>query len=236
MSEQVYLKSGLTAAGTTQADALVLTQSYNQIGTCAAGAGVILPTGSSAGSVFTIRNDGANVCSVYPPVGGRINANPVNDSYSLSPGQTTNIIYSGGIQYYTVNPNNPNPLVDVLGIAVATTLTERDSGSIVSLTSAGANYTITLPEPTIGISFKFVVEASAGTNQIQITSTGANCVGFKTLAGTTTNEATARTNLFFGNSTGPVASTVGDKIEIYSNGTNYFWTGYGAVAASIRAT
>lgn len=56
--------SGLVAAGTTRADALVLTAHVNQIGTAAASTGVVLPTIPINGSAVVI-NDGANSVQIY---------------------------------------------------------------------------------------------------------------------------------------------------------------------------
>src|SRR5689334_15527915 len=124
----------------------------------------------------------------------------------------------------------------VVAVAAATTLTAAQSGSIISLTSAAADFTVSLPAPASGLNYKFVIAATAGTNQVQITATGTQLIGWKTLSGTTTADTTAHTNAFLGNSTGPVASTVGDRIEMYCDGSRWLWVGYGTVAASIRTT
>jgi hypothetical protein len=70
--------TALTAAGTTQATALALGPlSVSMIGTCAAGAGVILLTGAP-GDQTLVYNGGANACLVYPPVGAKINSLATN--------------------------------------------------------------------------------------------------------------------------------------------------------------
>jgi hypothetical protein len=56
---------GLTAAGTTRADALQLTKVYNSVNTAASGTGVLLPP-TQMGAVIYIANSGANTISVYP--------------------------------------------------------------------------------------------------------------------------------------------------------------------------
>lgn len=66
----------LTAAGTTQGDALELTDQFNRIATCASGAGVKLPA-TTKKPIF-IRNDGANDCTVYPNTGAAINGGSAN--------------------------------------------------------------------------------------------------------------------------------------------------------------
>ena len=59
------IATGLTAAGTTIADALALTADTNVIGTCASGAGVKVAS-AEIGDSQEIYNGGANSCKVYP--------------------------------------------------------------------------------------------------------------------------------------------------------------------------
>lgn len=65
--------TGLTATGTTNADALQLSAVVNHVGTTASGTGVILPPLEPGASVFVI-NSGANALLVYPGTGFQINA------------------------------------------------------------------------------------------------------------------------------------------------------------------
>jgi hypothetical protein len=59
--------NGLTAAGTTRADALQLTAAINQLGTVAASTGVVLPASATVGVGGNVRiyNDGSNAAKVY---------------------------------------------------------------------------------------------------------------------------------------------------------------------------
>lgn len=59
--------AGLTAAGTTRADALALTAQLNVVGTAAASTGVVLPSAATVGlgGSVIIFNDGANAIKVY---------------------------------------------------------------------------------------------------------------------------------------------------------------------------
>ncbi len=75
--------TALTAAGTTQGTALTLGRlDTHMIGTCAAGAGVVLSSGGPGDNV-TIFNGGANQCLVYPPSGAKFNALSTNGSVVL---------------------------------------------------------------------------------------------------------------------------------------------------------
>lgn len=77
---------GLVASGNTQAGALTLTLDWNDVGTVAAGSGVLIPP-LNAGQDIVIFNSGANVLSVYPPSGKAIDALAVNAAYSLAVGK-----------------------------------------------------------------------------------------------------------------------------------------------------
>lgn len=59
--------AGLTAAGTTRANALALTAATNVVGTAASGTGVILPSAATVGvgGSVIVFNDGANAIKVY---------------------------------------------------------------------------------------------------------------------------------------------------------------------------
>ncbi len=56
---------GLTAVGSTRADALQLTRVYNSVDTAASGTGVLLPPTQMGATIF-IANSGANTIKIYP--------------------------------------------------------------------------------------------------------------------------------------------------------------------------
>ena len=60
-----YAGGGLTATGSTRADALQLAFQVNRVTTVAAGTGVILPVPSVAGDIITVYNGGASTLRVY---------------------------------------------------------------------------------------------------------------------------------------------------------------------------
>lgn len=63
--------TGLSAAGSSSSDALVLTSVYNEVSTTASSTGVQLPTTEMGASVMVV-NDGANALTVYPTSGSTI--------------------------------------------------------------------------------------------------------------------------------------------------------------------
>lgn len=75
--------NGLTALGTTQANALALPADVNYFTTVAAGTGTVLPAMNPGDSV-NVYNKGANALLVYPPVGAVINGLGANAGYSVA--------------------------------------------------------------------------------------------------------------------------------------------------------
>lgn len=75
--------NSLTAAGTTQADALALTADVNILTTTGSGAGAILPNYDVGDEVWVV-NGGANALLLYPPVDHYINDLAKDAAYSLA--------------------------------------------------------------------------------------------------------------------------------------------------------
>lgn len=75
--------TSLTATGSNQSDALILTNQWNLISTVAAGTGVRLDN-ASIGVEIVIFNRGANTLNIYPAVGSQINALGVNNPITLA--------------------------------------------------------------------------------------------------------------------------------------------------------
>jgi GH24 family phage-related lysozyme (muramidase) len=80
--------TGLTATGTTAADALQLSAVWNTVATTAASTGVKLPP-TEAGAVVCVYNAGASTLTVYPANGSTINAG----ASSLSVTATTRVLF-----------------------------------------------------------------------------------------------------------------------------------------------
>lgn len=94
------LAVGLTAAGTTQATALALTNSINEFTTVAAGTGGILPTPEPGEDTF-VANAGANALLIYPPVGGSIDALATNAGFSVPAGTRNIFTATSATKYYS---------------------------------------------------------------------------------------------------------------------------------------
>lgn len=117
--------------------------------------------------------------------------------------------------------------VAVIAVTAAKTLTAAQSSSIISMTSAGANYVITLPAPALGLNFKFLMSVTAGTNTITISSPTANTLGGQFFSCSTT-AGTIAVPAVVGTNTSVVFSThtiVGDTVDVFSDGTNWYGKG-----------
>ena len=95
------VSTGISANGSTQGTATVLTKEFNQVSTVSSGQGVVLPTGV-VGMAITIINSSANSLLVYPASGGAINSLSANASYSHPATGTLQYITLTGTQWYTV--------------------------------------------------------------------------------------------------------------------------------------
>ena len=96
------ITTGITAAGSVQGTATVLTKEINVVSTVSSGAnGVVLPI-AVAGMVLIINNTSANTLSVYPATGGAVNSGSVNDAYPHVSGASLQYYATSGTQWYTV--------------------------------------------------------------------------------------------------------------------------------------
>lgn len=86
--------TGISAAGTNQGSATLLTATFNVISTVASGTGVIL----TAGVRTIIMHRGANPLLVYPAVGGQLESLSTNAAFTLQKGQDAIFLY---------DPNTP---------------------------------------------------------------------------------------------------------------------------------
>ena len=81
----------VSAAGTIQGDATVLTKTYSVVTTATADQGVVLVT-PAAGLESKVRNDTLVNIKVYPASGHAINDETANTALDLAPGATMKLI------------------------------------------------------------------------------------------------------------------------------------------------
>jgi hypothetical protein len=130
-----------------------------------------------------------------------------------------------------------NGFLGPIAVSTATatnTLTAADSGKTVFLNSA-TEFVTTLPLPAAGLRFTFIVKAApVGTAYTVVTNGGANIIkgmqfNSEAAAGDT---GTADDTITFVAS----SSVAGDRVELISDGTNWFAYAYCTLAASITFT
>ena len=96
------VSTGLTATGTNQSTALVLTSQINTVTTISTNTGVRLPNGAPAGYRIIVRNDVADsTLRVYPSTGAQINTLGTNAFYPLTEGGLEFVCESGS-QWFTL--------------------------------------------------------------------------------------------------------------------------------------
>jgi hypothetical protein len=93
--------SGLSAAGTTQGTATVITKQTNQFTTVAASSGAILPSPEQGEFIF-VANAGANALSVYPASGHSINALANNAAFSMAVGKNALFWAATSSKWYAI--------------------------------------------------------------------------------------------------------------------------------------
>jgi hypothetical protein len=94
--------TALTATGTTNADALALSATINQVSTTAASTGVRLMSPESGSGVVVI-NSGANALLVYPSTGAQINALTVTTGgFSIAAGGRAMFVGTGSANWFAI--------------------------------------------------------------------------------------------------------------------------------------
>ena len=113
-------------------------------------------------------------------------------------------------------------------LTAATTLTAADSGRTYLI--SGTGYTVTLPAPNAGFNVKFIVAAAFSTDTVIQTPAGnRDTLNGGVIVNGAIVESDATDRVTFEDD----AESVGDFIEISSDGTSFFLFGNGNAASSI---
>ena len=119
---------------------------------------------------------------------------------------------------------------NIVTVAVATTLTKADSGKVIVL-NAATGAAITLPSVTSKWNFKFLVGAAFATTNWTVVAPTSVIQGGAIVNSTYVPGVNENTISFVAS-----AETIGDFIDVYSDGTNILSSGVGAAAGSITYT
>lgn len=138
-------------------------------------------------------------------------------------------VLADGRRVYIESDGKQNSLIEVAAEAI--TLTDEDSGKTFVL-NAAAGVAITLPSVALaGFKAKFVVGAAFATTDFTVVSATNVIQGGAIVDSTFVPAANENTVSFVA-----TAETLGDYIEIESDGTNFYASGVGAAAGSITFT
>jgi hypothetical protein len=98
------ISNTLTAAGTNQATALVLTSlnDIHVITTAAASTGAILPSTLSIGDQMVVVNGGANSITLFPPVGGKLNNGTANAGLAVAANKAAHVFCIDNLNFAVV--------------------------------------------------------------------------------------------------------------------------------------
>jgi hypothetical protein len=113
-------------------------------------------------------------------------------------------------------------------LTAATTLTAADSGRTYLI--SGTGYTVTLPAPFAGFNVKFIVAAAFSTDTVvQTPADNRDTLNGGVIVNGAIVESDATDRVTFEDD----AESIGDFIEISSDGTSFFLFGNGNAASSI---
>lgn len=128
------IADGLTATGTTQATAYLVSTDTSVFSTVAANTGCRLPMGGE-NDQYLIINDGANSLKIYPPNGGTINGGAADAPYVLSASTNVSVYYQ---DYLTIRIRQGD---GVTATDLASTASNKGAGLVGFLYAAvyGAN-------------------------------------------------------------------------------------------------
>lgn len=95
------ISTAVSAAGTTQGTATLLSASTSIVTTVGAGAGVKLPITPtvSAKDRLHVANHGANTLAVYPPTGGKLSNGTANVPAMIAPNKCADFLCIDGTNY-----------------------------------------------------------------------------------------------------------------------------------------
>lgn len=97
------ISSTVSAAGTLQSNATVLTKTYNIVTAATANQGVVLPD-ATTGKVATVVNNTSVNVKVYPDSGEQIDALGTNIAKNLAPGASLTLVCSSGALWNSLQP------------------------------------------------------------------------------------------------------------------------------------
>jgi hypothetical protein len=173
--------ASVAAAGTSQATGTALTANYNIVSATTAGEGVVLPTPSVAGLEVSIVNTSSQNISVYPAVGGTIDALALNASFNLPAGGTWTGQAASATQWYSIDPvtvagTGINVVYGGGQTLIANTGVLSVTGTANQITAATVNGAVTLSLPSTlslgGVTATSITDSGLTANSFLFSGTG----------------------------------------------------------------
>jgi hypothetical protein len=90
---------GMTAVGTAQTDATILSATHNVFTTVGSNTGAIIPSTTPAGYQYNIVNRGSNSLKVYPPSGHAFLGSAPNQVFTMLSGQAAEFVGIGAVEW-----------------------------------------------------------------------------------------------------------------------------------------
>lgn len=219
----------LAALGTNAATAAPITQQISAVTAADGTKGVALPAAAAGlGPVIVINTDVDAMLPIYPVSGGNDNINGLAEDAALEigPGEMALFAATSATQWYTPVPHNRfnGELVTATNV-----ITAAESGKTFFLHAAGG-FTSTLPAPALGMMYRFIVKTAPTGASYVITTTGGSNLLYGMMVeragGAGVAGAAQDTFNFVVNQ-----SIIGDWVEFFSDGTNWYYHGMVDVAA-----
>ena len=227
-------RAAVAAAGTNQATAQALSEQINAVTGADGSTGVALPAAATTTGPMLVINTVANhPLFVYPVNSGNdaIDSLSANAGFELGAGEAAWFIPTSGTQWYVAVPHNRfnHEIVTATNV-----ITAAENGKTFYLNSA-TEFVSTLPAPALGLRFTFICTAApSGASYTIVTGSSANIIkGLQnSVAGDAGDSGTADDTITFVDG----QAVAGDKVEVWSDGTNWFAYAISKVAAGITFT
>jgi hypothetical protein len=134
--------------------------------------------------------------------------------------------------YLAVTNDTERQLANVETVAVATTLTAKDSGKVLILkAAAGAQITLPAVATSAGLRFKFIVGQLFATTDWTVKALSTAIEGSVLVNGAHVAGVDENTISFVAS-----AESIGDFVELVCDGTNWYVNGSGVSAGAITLT
>jgi hypothetical protein len=121
------------------------------------------------------------------------------------------------------------PVIKTETVTTTNVITAAETGTTYFLNLAGG-FTSTLPAPAAGLNYKFIIKTAPTTTYVITTTSGSNLLygTFLDIVGELTYFSAQDTLNFVGGS-----AAIGDKLEVQSDGTNWYCTAFSGVNGGI---